>query len=212
MFYSSLFCGVALPRFDGVPIAVRGDALRGRWGRRVSSSGPRAHRVDGAGAPPTQGSPQHGRPCLDTLHQQELESIVERLERGNRAAEFLVVTPLFPHKGLIVPPLLRCIKARMVTSEAMLPLSVHQRHLQQHLVQVEAQLRRMRTLLQVSVKASQQVATRWPGEGWMTGSSRAALAAYRGVSAVAGYSSATVNVMETVNQVQQVMDRMKQGC
>uniref|UniRef100_A0A6B0VD18 Putative dystrophin-like protein n=1 Tax=Ixodes ricinus TaxID=34613 RepID=A0A6B0VD18_IXORI len=27
-----------------------------------------------------------------------------------------------------------------------------------------------------------------------------------------GYSSATVNVMETVNQVQQVMDRMKQGC
>ncbi|KAM7286414.1 dystrophin [Ixodes scapularis] len=276
---------------------------------RVSSSGPRAHRVDGAGAPPTQGSPQHGRPCLDTLHQQELESIVERLERGNRSlAKEVASRELCGPAGAAVPS-----------------SPVHQRHLQQHLVQVEAQLRRMRALLQVLSRDAeppprgpgvwlQSTPMQCPANGTQPGSMDRFVEIHRGLKALEaplppppwevhapspiaaapaptsrpapwgasplgvpegpslpspplgdssecsfgdltcpsahaerapvvpangrvpchpldgelesilrqlddllsepkqGYSSATVNVMETVNQVQQVMDRMKQGC
>lgn len=257
---------------------------------RVSSSGPRAHRMDGSGphpCPMQQPCPvqQHARPCLDTLHQQELESIVERLERGNRSlAKEVASRELCNPTGATVPS-----------------SPVHQRHLQQHLVQVEAQLKRMRTLLQVLSRdgdPASKGAADWlqstpvqpsQGNGVQPASMDRFVEIHRGLKALEaplppppwevhmpspitaplpvedsqeysfgdltcpsayverapvcvanghnpchpldrelesilrqlddllsepkqGYNSATASVMETVNQVQQVMDRMKQGC
>lgn len=258
---------------------------------RVSSSGPRAHRMDSSGphpCPMQQPCPvqqQHARPCLDTLHQQELESIVERLERGNRSlAKEVASRELCTPTGATVPS-----------------SPVHQRHLQQHLVQVEAQLKRMRTLLQVLSRdgdPASKGAAGWlqstpvqpsQGNGVQLASMDRFVEIHRGLKALEaplppppwevhmpspitaplpvedsqeysfgdltcpsayvertpvcvanghnpchpldrelesilrqlddllsepkqGYNSATASVMETVNQVQQVMDRMKQGC
>lgn len=77
----------------------------------------------------------HMAPCLDTLHQQELESIIERLERENRnLAREVAAKELGPG-------------ASPLSSVPSSPL--RQRYLQQHLAQVEVQLKRMRGLLQM---------------------------------------------------------------
>ncbi|CAN8004091.1 unnamed protein product [Ixodes hexagonus] len=289
------------PRPSYLPLQA---AAEPRHAPEQVSSGARAHRVEGAGAPP-QAVSQHTRPCLDTIHQQELESIVERLERGNRSLAREVAQ--------------RELRVAAPTGTPSSP--VHQRHLQQHLAQVEAQLRRMRSLLQVlSRDGEPKAAPTWlqstpvqpcPANGghpatmdrfveihrglkaleaplppppWEVhmpspiaapppAGSPPALSAVPGLDSTAtvhsvppqeesrecsfgdltcpsahaerpcpanglppghpldgelesilrqlddllsepkqGYNSATVNVMETVNQVQQVMDRMKQGC
>lgn len=75
----------------------------------------------------------HMAPCLDTLHQQELESIIERLERENRNLAREVAA-----------------KELGTGSPTSVPSSpLRQRYLHQHLAQVEVQLKRMRSLLQV---------------------------------------------------------------
>ncbi|KAL1431587.1 hypothetical protein MTO96_014101 [Rhipicephalus appendiculatus] len=75
----------------------------------------------------------HMAPCMDTLHQQELESIIERLERENRNLAREVAA-----------------KEHGTGSPTSVPSSpLRQRYLHQHLAQVEVQLKRMRSLLQV---------------------------------------------------------------
>uniref|UniRef100_A0A2R5LCX4 Putative dystrophin-like protein n=1 Tax=Ornithodoros turicata TaxID=34597 RepID=A0A2R5LCX4_9ACAR len=75
----------------------------------------------------------HHHNALDTLHQQELESIIERLERENRN---LAREVMMNQEGGSTP------KAPPPSSP------VRPRYLHQHLVQVDSQLKRMRSLLQ----------------------------------------------------------------
>lgn len=103
--------------------------------QKSSRPSPREHRhrkpeeVDSA-KHAMNGNHQHG---LDTLHQQELESIIERLERENRNLAREIMSS----------------QAAGGSPNTATPASpVQRRYLHQHLVQVEAQLKRMRALLQ----------------------------------------------------------------